>query len=175
VRVIEGFQGAAFGLADGVICTLGLMVGVAVATWDLKMIIVATVAGGTANALGNSVGFYLSELTERSAQIHEISEGKNRSAHTMREVLMSGIFSFVATAFVLALLLTPFFLTPMTTALLVSCAEATFVLFLLGFYVGKLSGESPVGMGLRYVLLGSAGAIVSYIVGDVLRLWLTGL
>lgn len=175
LRTIEGFQGAAFGLADGVICILGMIVGVAVATNDVKFILVAGITGGLADALGNSFGFYLSELTERGAQIYQKSQGKEVSAHSMREVLASGILSFAATVFALVILLTPFLLTDMWTALVSCCVEGTVVLFLLGFYVGRLSGENPARMGTRYVALGVIGAVLSFVIGDVLKVLILSL
>ena len=108
MRLIEGFQGAAFGLSDGVICILGMIVGASVATWDLKVRIIAGLTGGLADALGNSIGFYLSELSERGAQIRDRNHGGNFEVHSKHEVLMSGILSFIGTVFVLALFLAPF-------------------------------------------------------------------
>lgn len=169
--MIEGFQGAAFGLADGVICILGMIVGVAAATNDVRFIIVAAVTGGIADALGNSFGFYLSEMTERGAQIHQISQGKSVSAHSMREVSISGILSFVATAFVVVILLVPFFFATIPIAVFVASAEGILVLFFLGYYVGRLSHESPIGMAARYVLVGAIGAVLSYFIGEGLRAW----
>jgi len=175
LKTIEGFQGAAFGLADGVICIFGMIVGVAVATNDVQFIFIAAVTGGIADALGNAFGFYLSELTERGTQIYERSRGKNVTAHTMREVLLSGMLSFAATIFVLAMLLLPFLITGIQTALVISSVEAIVSLFLLGFYVGKLSSENPVSTGMRYVVLGVIGGVLSYLVGGVLKGLILGL
>jgi len=172
LKAIEGFQGAAFGLADGVICILGMIIGAAVATWDLKIIFVAAITGGLADALGNSIGFYLSELSERGAQINTVERGGNSSIHSIREVIMSGVFSFMATVFVLALLLIPFTLLDIAVALITAAVEGIIVLFVLGIYVGKLSSESLVRTAMKYALLGIVGAIFSYLVGDLLRIWL---
>ncbi|HYA22496.1 MAG TPA: VIT1/CCC1 transporter family protein [Thermoproteota archaeon] len=175
LRTIEGFQGAAFGLADGVICILGMIVGVAVATQDVNFILIAGITGGLADALGNSFGFYLSELTERGTQIYQKSQGKDVSAHSMREVLASGVLSFAATVFALVILLIPFLLTNIWGALAWCCVEGAVVLFLLGLYVGRLSGENPAGMGVRYVILGAIGAVLSFAVGDILKVLILSL
>jgi predicted membrane protein (TIGR00267 family) len=172
LKVIEGFQGAAFGLADGVICILGMIIGSAVATWDLRIIVVAAVTGGIADALGNAIGFYLSELSERGLQIHDVHQGGNSSIHSMGEVIMSGIFSFLATILVLVLLLVPFVFLGIGNALMSASAEGIIILFLLGIYVAKLSRESPLRTAIKYVVLGIIGALFSYLVGDVLKIWL---
>ena len=56
-------EGAAFGLADGIICCLGLIIGVAEATINFpalerrSIILASGILGGLANAFGNSIGF----------------------------------------------------------------------------------------------------------------------
>ena len=68
-------ESIAFGLTDGVICFLGIIVGVARATSDRNLVIIASIAGGIADALGNSVGFFISQTTERAVQIYGVEQG----------------------------------------------------------------------------------------------------
>jgi predicted membrane protein (TIGR00267 family) len=173
--IIEGFQGAAFGLSDGVICISGMIIGACVATWDSKVVMIAALTGGLADALGNAIGFYLSELTERGVQIHDRSHGGNSSIHSKHEVLVSGILSFSATFFVLALFLSPFLFLGMGTSLWVIFTEAIIVMLILGVYVGKLSGESPTRTAVKYALLAVTGAGFSYLVGEMLQIYLLSL
>ncbi len=176
MKLIEGFQGAAFGLTDGVICITGLIIGVAVATSNLNMILIAAITGGLADALGNSIGFYLSERTERGAQIHARDEhGITTEVHSLREVFLSGALSFLATVFVLFILLVPFFFLDINRSIIGSFVIATVILFSLGTYVGKLSNEPPTRTGIEYVVLGICGAAISYFVGYVLQIWLSTL
>ncbi|MCW4019635.1 MAG: VIT1/CCC1 transporter family protein, partial [Candidatus Bathyarchaeota archaeon] len=60
-----GVEGLAFGLADGIICFLGIIIGVAEATQDVRMVMISGIVGGIADALGNSFGFFISQSTER--------------------------------------------------------------------------------------------------------------
>jgi len=172
VKLIEGFQGVAFGLSDGVICILGMIIGAGVATWDVKVVIIAGLTGGLSDALGNSIGFYLSELSERGAQIHDRSHGGNASVHSMREVLMSGILSFVATTLVLVLLLVPFSYLSIWGSLWMAFVETIVVMLILGVYVGKLSGENPIRTAVKYAALAIIGAVFSYSIGEVVHIWL---
>jgi hypothetical protein len=71
VDLIEGFQGTAFGVMDGVITILGVVIGVAEATGNATLIVVTGTVAGVANAFGNSIGFYASELAERGEHIRE--------------------------------------------------------------------------------------------------------
>lgn len=175
MKLIEGFQGAAFGLTDGVICITGLIIGVAVATSNINMIFIAAVTGGLADALGNSIGFYLSEHAERGTQIHARDEhGVTTEVHSLKEVFLSGALSFLATVFVLVVLLVPFFFLDINRSI-ISCFVITVViLFSLGTYVGKLSNEPTTRTGILYIILGIVGAAVSYLIGYVLQIWLSG-
>ena len=172
LKLVEGFQGAAFGLSDGVICILGMVVGASVATWDRKIVIIAGLTGGLADALGNSIEFYLSELSERGSQIHDRSHGGNSSVHSMREILMSGVLSFGATVCVLFLMLTPFLFLSISDSIRVAFTEAVILMAILGVYVGKLSGENAFRTAIKYVVLAFVGAGFSYFVGEMLRVWL---
>jgi len=172
LKLVEGFQGAAFGLSDGVICILGMVVGASVATWDRRIVIIAGFTGGLADALGNSIGFYLSELSERGTQIHDRSHGGNSSVHSMREILMSGVLSFGGTVLVLFLVLTPFLFLNISDSLWVAFTEAVILMAILGVYVGKLSNESAIRNAIKYVVLAFIGAGFSYFVGEILHIWL---
>lgn len=172
LRLIQGFQGAAFGLSDGVICILGMLVGAGVATQGLRIVLISGVTGGLADALGNSIGFYLSELSERASQLHDRDHGGNFSVHSMHEVLMSGLFSFSATVFVLIIFLTPFLFLGIFVSIWICFAEAVALMLLLGVYVGKMSNESPTRTAIKYVTLAVVGFFFSYFVGHALQRFL---
>ena len=54
-------EGIAFGLADGLIMCLGLIIGVAEVTSNTRLVIITGIIGGFANAFGNSIGFFMSQ------------------------------------------------------------------------------------------------------------------
>lgn len=170
MRIIRGFQGAAFGLVDGFICLSGIILAVAGATSNPTIVLIAGLAGGIADGLGNSIGFYISELTERGYQIHGQREhGERTAVHSRAEVLLSAVFAFISTFAVLVVLIIPFILLGIYEAMIASFAIAIVGLFSLGSYVGKLSGESQFGTGLKYAILGIVGAAVALFVGYSLR------
>ncbi|MBS7609098.1 VIT1/CCC1 transporter family protein [Candidatus Bathyarchaeota archaeon] len=165
-----GLEGAAFGLADGIICFLGIIIGVAEATQDVRFVVISGIIGGIADALGNSIGFFISQSTERGVQIHEtVEHGKKVRIHSRKEVWMSGFLSLGATFLALLLLMMPFAFLPLFSAIAFTFLIGNVTLFLLGRYVGHLSGESSIKTGLKFAALGTIGAIVSYGVGDALR------
>lgn len=171
-------EGLAFGLADGIICCLGLIMGVAEATVTLalierrSLIITSGVLGGLANAFGNSIGFFLSQETERSVQIHEAGLGINTRVHTKREVFMSGVLSFSATLLTLLILIVPFLFLDVQTSLVIAFICGIALSFSMGSYVGKLGKGNALRTGLKYAVLAVIGAIVSYGVGNLLNMFL---
>lgn len=168
-----GMEGISFGLADGVICCLGLTIGVAKATNNTSLVIIAGIIGGFANAFGNSIGFYMSQSAERAIQIHETEEhGVITRVHSKREVVMSSFFSFIATIIALIILLFPFVFFDMTIATILTFIFGTILSFILGSYVGKLGKESPYRMGFKYAVLAIVGAVISHFVGDLLSLFM---
>jgi len=162
-------ESIAFGLTDGMICFLGIIVGVAKATSNPVLVIITGVIGGIADALGNSVGFFVSQTTERAVQIHRVEEhGTETRIHSRREVWMSGVFSFLATIVALVLLLSPFIFLDVWNATIVAFITGTTISFILGSYVGTLSKENPFKSGLKYAAITIAGALISYLIGDLL-------
>ena len=163
-------EGIAFGLADGIICFIGLTIGVAEATSNPILVIISGIIGGLADAFGNSIGFFISQSTKRGVQIHEVEEhGVKTRIHSQREVLMSGLFSFFSTILVLIILLSPFLFLSNINAIIATFALGTTLAFILGCYVEKLGGEKPYKTGLKYAALAIAGAVTSYLIGDFLR------
>jgi len=163
-------EGFAFGLADGIICFIGLTIGVAEATFNPTLVIISGIIGGLADAFGNSIGFFVSQATERGVQIHETKEhGVKTRIHSTKEVWMSGVVSFLATILALIILLSPFLFFDISTAVVLTFSVGMILSFVLGGYVGRLSGESPYKTGLKYAMLALVGAVVSYLIGDFLK------
>jgi len=168
-------QGAVFGIVDGFIMLIGIVTAIVEATSNKNLVILAGIATGFADSLANAVGFSASELAERGQQISDRNKGKTHvRVHSMREVVLSGLLSFVATPLALMVPLIPFLFIDITTATVISLTVGLTALFLLGRYVGKLSSESPTRMGLRYLLMGVIGAVICYFIGAGIKGWLIG-
>ena len=161
-NIIEGFQGVAFGTTDGLITILGVVIGIASATDNSGAVIIAGLVAGLANAFGNSFGFYASELAERAEHIQE-----NQHVSSMTEARRSTLLAFVHSLGSTILIVAPFALLGLTSAMIVSLILASALLFALGSIVGKFSHASSLRFGIRYVILGIAGAALSFIIGQV--------
>jgi predicted membrane protein (TIGR00267 family) len=169
--LLRQLEGTAFGMADGVICALGMVIGAAAATSDPKPVLLIGLVGGVADAFGNSIGFYISQSAERGVQRHDLEKGERAHVHTRLENILNGAASFIATILIFGVLVAPFALIPIDMAVWTSCILGVVMLALMGVYVANLSKENPAMMAFEYSFLGLFGAIVSYLVG----LWLGGM
>ena len=87
-------EGIAFGLADGLIMCLGLIIEVAEVTSDTRFVIITGIIGGFANAFGNSIGFFMSQSAERALQIHETTyHGVTTRIHSKKEKYTNTFFA----------------------------------------------------------------------------------
>jgi predicted membrane protein (TIGR00267 family) len=168
----EGYrlEGIAFGLADGLIMCLGLIVGVAEVTSNTRFVIITGIIGGFANAFGNSIGFFMSQSAERALQIQTIDHGKTARIHSKREIFTNTFFAFASTIAAVLVLLSPFTCFCMNNAVVLTFIIGTIMAFILGSYVGKISHENPYKEGLKYALLAIFGAIVSHFIADCIQL-----
>jgi predicted membrane protein (TIGR00267 family) len=160
IAIIEGFQGVAFGTMDGLITILGVVIGVASATQNSGVVVISGLVAGLANAFGNSFGFYASELAERAEHIQE-NQQVSSMTETRRSTLLAFAYSLASTLVIVA----PFFIFRLMHAVITSLILALALLFALGAVVGNFSHASPWKFGIRYVLLGLAGAALSFMVG----------
>ncbi len=164
-------EGIAFGLADGLIMCLGLIIGVAEATSDTHLVIVTGIIGGFANAFGNSIGFFMSQSAERALQIHEVKDhGANMRIHSKREVFINSSFAFISTITASLLLLSPFMVLPMGNAVISTFVIGTAMAFILGVYIGETSHENLLKSGAKFALLAILGAVIAHYIADLVNL-----
>jgi predicted membrane protein (TIGR00267 family) len=166
--LIEGFQGVAFGTMDGLITILGVVIGIASATQNSGAVVISGLVAGMANAFGNAFGFYASELAERAEHIQE-----NQHLSSMTETRRSTVLAFVHSLGSTIVVVAPFLVLGLRYAMAASLILALALLYALGAIVGKFSHASPWRFGIRYVLLGLAGAALSFIVGQAVGSFLT--
>ena len=163
-------EGIAFGLADGLIMCLGLIIGVAEATFNTRLVITAGVIGGFANAFGNSIGFFMSQSAERALQIRTANNGVNTRIHSRKEIFTNTALAFTSTIGVSLILLCPFVYFVMDQAMILTFIVGAGIAFALGSYVGKISHENPYKAGLKYTLLAIAGAVISHLIADLTQI-----
>ena len=169
MEVDETLEGAAFGITDGIIAVLGTLIGAAAATESSGLAIIAGVLVGVSNSFANSIGVYISQSTERSVQIAKAAKGEKIQVHTVRENIISALSAFLAAITVSLLMVLPFMFLGIVASMAVCFIMGTTILFLLGAYTAKISNESALAHGLQYSLLGAAGAVICFFVGEALK------
>jgi predicted membrane protein (TIGR00267 family) len=164
-------EGIAFGSADGLIMCLGLIIGVAEATFNTQLVLITGIIGGFANAFGNSIGFYMSQSAERALQLHELTNhGTTTRVHSKREVLANSLFSFASSIAVVLVLLLPFTFLSLDYATTLTFIIGPTIAFILGSYVGKIGRDNPYITGLKYAILAVLGAVISHFIADIIQL-----
>ena len=170
VDIKETLEGAAFGTTDGIICALGTIIGAAAATESSALAIIAGVLAGVSNSFANGIGVYVSQTTESGVQKAKKSEGKEIHVHSVRENIISAVSSFSASIVVSLIMVAPFAVLPsISSAMLASFFIGTILLFVLGAYTAKISNENMLWHGVQYALLGVAGSLLGYFIGEQLR------
>lgn len=113
----------------------------------------------------------MSQSAERGLQIHETTEhGVTTRIHSKKEIFINTTYSFLAAIATLIILLSPFVLFDIPTAVALTFLLGAVLSFFLGTYVGKLSRENPYWSGLKYAVLAIVGAVISHAVGDLLQI-----
>ena len=94
--------------------------------------------------------------------------GMKTRVHTKREVLMSGVMSFLST--LLALLILPFVFLNIENGIILTFILGIILSFSMDGYIGKISGQNPAKTGLKYAVLALLGALISHEIGDLLSM-----
>ena len=162
-------EGLSSGLVDGTICALGVVIGVSAATNDAFLTVISGIIAGLSNSFGNSIGFYLSQVSERNVQIVNRRMGKVQHVHSKNEILLNAMFSFFSTFFVNLVILAPFLAFSIELAMALSVILSVAVVFVLGAYNAKITRKNFIREGLFYSALTVIGAIISYAVGFMLH------
>ena len=87
----------------------------------------------------------------------------------MTEVRRSSLLSFFTSLGATLTLMVPFLLFSQTLAMVAAVVVGGVLLFSLGLLVGRLWRRHPLRYGLIYLVLGLAGAGLSFFVGDLVR------
>lgn len=148
-----------FGIEDSLVSTTGLIVGLAVATTDKRVVFVGGVVAIAVEALSMGAGEYLSE--------DAIEETDKRRKH--RQSLKSGILMFFSYALSGLVPLLPIVLLSYPLSVYVSVLAALCGLFTLGYIKGKILKTNPLRGAIKILIVGGVATILGIIVGTVFK------
>jgi len=148
-----------FGSMDGVISTLAVIAGVAGATTNHTIVLVAGVAAMMAEAI--SMGF----SSYSSARVRERILGHKKAL--VKRTAREGAEFWLVTMGGGAIPLVPFLLrlTDTITSLKIAVVLSVVFLFSIGVYTGKLTKKNALQEGLFNAIIGMIAAAVTYVVG----------
>ena len=150
-------QGIAFGVMDGVVNVLGVLLALSVATESKVAIITGVLAAGVANALANSSGFYVSEETE--------------GIYTQKEIITSTVLAFISSFFSAVVVLLPTFIFNLKTGLWIGFLIGILMLFAIGYIFSHANRKIAAKIGLKYVILGAAVSLLGFLIGLLVQRW----
>jgi VIT1/CCC1 family predicted Fe2+/Mn2+ transporter len=144
--------GITFGMTSAVITTLGLMVGLHSGTHSRAVVLGGILTIAIADAFSDALGIHVSEEAE--------------NVHTVKEVWVATIATFLAKFFFALTFVVPVLILPLSIAILTSLIWGILILAVLSFAVAKSQGEAPWKMVGEHILIALVVIGVTHLVGD---------
>jgi predicted membrane protein (TIGR00267 family) len=158
---------------DGAMTSLGVVIGAYLSQiLDARSIIGVIITSGIAMMVSGFSGTYMTERAERSHSLNELEDamlvnlddtvyGRASRFISVFAALVDGSATFIASIpSVIPFLLVPG-LIDLATAFIAAIGASLFTLFILGVYLGRISGENILYSGLKMVISGAAVAIIA--------------
>lgn len=145
-------KGISFGLTSGVITTLGLIVGLHSTTGSLKVVMGGIFVIAIADALSDALGVHISEESENN--------------HTVKEIWVATIFTFIAKFVFSLMFIIPFLFLPLLIAIQTSVVFGLFIIAVFSFYIAreqKISSFEVVG---EHLLIAVVVVFLTHFIGD---------
>ncbi len=148
-----------FGISDGIVSNLALVIGVFGAGASRQAVTTAGIAGLVAGALSMGVGEYVSVASQR--EVLQAGDHDHGDANPVR----AAVASLLTFAFGALVPLLPFLVGGGTAAAVVALVATGSLLYGVGAALSLLTMRSGVRSGLRQLLLGWGAAGATYLVG----------
>ena len=163
---------------DGALTIIGVVMGNLVAGVGNTRIVISTgLSTSIAMGISGLWGAYLTESAEREREMDELSRvtlvemKKTRIGRASRlAVLIVALVDGISPFMTAVIILIPFFFASLfpslQTVYFTSLTVALIVLFLLGVFLGRVSGKSWIGFGIRTVLAGIFSILIAFLLGS---------
>jgi len=158
---------------DGAMTSLGVVIGAYLSQiLDARSVMGVIITSGIAMMVSGFSGTYMTERAERSHSLNELEDamlvnlddtvyGRASRFISVFAALVDGSAPFIASIPSVS----PFLLVPglidLATAFVAAIGASLFTLFILGVYLGRISGENILYSGLKMVISGAAVAIIA--------------
>lgn len=156
-----------FGLEDGIVSTLGVIVGIAAGTNNRFIVILSGLVVICVEALSMAAGTYLSEKSELDI---EEAQKKHSLWHRLRHRHLKVPFIdsiYMGLSYIIggAVPLTAFFFISPTTAIIPALIVSTITLFAIGMAKAKAAKANLLAGGLEMSLISLGAAVLGFVVG----------
>lgn len=157
-----------FGINDGLVSNLGLILGVAGATDNHSIIVLSGIAGMAAGAISMAAGEYISMRSQ-----YEVLEYQSKQKSSELSVdnigspwvaAISSLISFAIGAFIPLL---PFFFNIGHWSLKISIIVSALSLFIVGCILSLFTGRNAFYGGFRMLCIGAFAGIATYAIGKM--------
>ncbi len=147
----SGVQGITYGVMDGVLTCLGVIMGLS-AAGNKFFLLLAVLAVGLADAMADSAAFHVGQETE--------------THHRKKEIRKSTVLTFIGVFGGFLVLGIPILFLELSTAILVSGAMGMAILAGLGYTVASINPKHKKSRLMwEYVAMGIFVSVVTYFVG----------
>lgn len=164
-----------FGLEDGTVSTLGVVVGIAAGTNDRYIVILSGLVVIFVESLSMAAGTFLSNKSTLEAHVRDdkhhlfarLFHHHSLIKEPVRESISMGI-SYVLGGMTSLLF---FFLLPPLVAILPAVTISFVFLFIVGFFKGKIVEINPFRSGTEMMVISASAAAIGYTVGKLVPLF----
>jgi VIT1/CCC1 family predicted Fe2+/Mn2+ transporter len=152
-----------FGVEDGLVSTVGLLAGIAIAGVSQKTILLTGIVLIFVEAFSMAAGSLLSE--------HSVEDYTQRQEAPLKSSLGSGIVMFFSYFFAGFVPLFPYLLFERLTAFSLSIMVSLIALFALGVIGGRFSKTNFWRDGLQMAIIGGVAVVVGAVIGNFVSRW----
>ncbi len=156
------------GFQDGVVSSLGLVLGVAVATLNSRIVIISGLAGALAEFISMAAVAYTS--TEAAEEFYK-TEAKHRKLRMPKEYkspIGSGALVGFSDLVGALIAIIPFIFLDLKRAIIVSITLSALALFFTGAVKAKLTAGNWIESGAKLTVIGLVAAFAGYLIGRIL-------
>ena len=163
IQSANTIRAAVFGIQDGIVSTLGIVMGVAGAQLAGEAIVIAGIAGLASGAMSMAAGEYVSVQTQRELLALGTVLSDDENVNPLKAAAANGGL-FIGGGFVP---LMPFLLGTGLAAISASILLSILALYVTGAVLTRLTKRSPVKSGMRMLIIGGGAGVIGYLVGTV--------
>ena len=160
-------RSSVFGFEDGLVSTLGVVIGLTTAALSKQIIITATIIEIFAAAVSMAAGSYLSTKTQMDFY-------KNKNLPIYEHPIKSSILMFVYFIIGALVPITPYLLTEISQARFIAFGLSAVALFAFGAATSKITKRSWLKSGGEMLIIGAIASAAGFVIGSLFNyFWVT--